>query len=200
MPRSHTKRGKIMMRKKAARALLGAIAIGVLLAGCGGDNDDAAGQSAAANEADIGFAQQMIPHHEQAVEMAELVPERSSNGEIIQLAEQIEGAQDPEIQTMTGWLKKWGASVDAMEHGNEGHGGMPGMMAEDEMAKLKKAKGGLFDRLWMQMMIKHHQGAIEMAETELEEGSNSDAKALAKDIIEAQQAEIDTMNQLLEKG
>lgn len=162
-------------------------------------HEDKPAASANANQADISFALDMIPHHEQAIEMAELAPSRAKDKEVRKLAEQIEGAQDPEIATMTGWLEKWGAEPSGMDHGAMG-GDMPGMMTDEDMAELKKSTGAAFDRIFMEMMIRHHKGAIEMAKTELNDGENSDAKKLAQDIIDAQQAEIDTMNDLLGKS
>lgn len=197
-----------MLKKKTVRFVAGAAALGALLAGCGGDDaghDDMAGmgqgkttnaEQAAANEADIAFAQQMIPHHEQAIEMAKLVPSRAADKKVVDLAKQIEHAQDPEIQRLTGWLNDWDAG-DGMEHGEMGHGGMAGMMSEADMAKLEKAKGAEFDKMWMQMMIKHHEGAVEMAKAELKDGSHGGAKAMAQEIIDGQQAAIDTMKGLL---
>ncbi|WP_051772008.1 DUF305 domain-containing protein [Lentzea albidocapillata] len=116
------------------------------------------------------------------------------------LAKRIEGAQDPEIKTMTAWLSKWGASPTAssmpgMDHGSMGSGN--GMMTAEEMAKLGQAAGAEFDRMWTEMMIKHHEGAIAMAKIHIEKGSNADSKKLAQDIITAQQAEITEMQGLL---
>lgn len=192
-----------MRKNRTGRLLAGIIAVGALLAGCG-DNDDmgdlhkSGGETAKANQADIAFAQDMIPHHEQAIEMATLAATRAKDQEVSKLAEQIEGAQDPEIKTMTGWLEEWGAPT-GMDHGDMG-GDMPGMMPDEDMAELAKATGATFDRMFLEMMIKHHEGAIEMSETELKDGQNADAKKLAQEIIDAQQAEIDTMNDLLGKS
>jgi uncharacterized protein (DUF305 family) len=153
------------------------------------------------NDQDVTFAQMMIPHHQQAVEMAKLAATRTKSTEVTNLAQQIERAQDPEIKMMTGWLKQWGLPIDqtgmdgmqGMDHG----GGMPGIMSEQDMSKLKKAKGAEFDRMFLTMMTKHHQGAIAMAKQEQSKGSYSDAKTMAGTIITAQQAEIVKMKQLL---
>ncbi|NBH03451.1 DUF305 domain-containing protein [Amycolatopsis sp. SID8362] len=157
------------------------------------------------NADDIAFAQQMVPHHSQALDMAKLVPSRSTNPKVIDLASRIEKAQDPEIQQMQGWLTTWGApstssmpSMPGMDHGSMGS--MPGMMSDADMQKLEQAKGAEFDKMWLDMMIKHHQGAVEMAKTELSKGSNADAKALAQKIIDAQQAEITEMQGLLSQS
>ncbi|MGW5723351.1 DUF305 domain-containing protein [Amycolatopsis sp. NPDC003865] len=162
-------------------------------------------QAAGHNADDIAFAQQMVQHHSQAIDMAKLVPSRSTNPKVIDLASRIEKAQGPEIQQMQGWLSTWGApatssmpSMPGMDHGSMGS--MPGMMSEADMQKLEQAKGAEFDKMWLDMMIKHHQGAVEMAKTELSKGGNADAKALAQKIIDAQQAEITEMQGLLSQS
>lgn len=189
-----------MFKNKTRRVVAGIIAVGALVAGCGGSGDAGAentpADTATANQADITFAHEMIPHHQQAVEMAALAATRADSPEVRELAAQIEGAQDPEIETMTGWLKQWGAPSGTMDHGDM-DGDMAGMMSDEDMATLEQATGAEFDRLFMEMMIKHHEGAIEMAKTALRDGQNADAATLAKDIIDAQQAEIDTMRELL---
>jgi uncharacterized protein (DUF305 family) len=216
------------MSKKMMSVLLPALAAGTVLAGCGGGGDHShqnmpamsssasmapgAGQQSVHNQADVAFAQQMIPHHQQAVEMAKMVPSHSSNQQVIDLANQVQQAQAPEIQQMTSWLRAWGASVPTtgmgatsmpgMDHGSMPsmtHGSMPGMMPAQDMAKLNQAHGTEFDRMWLQMMIQHHQGAIDMSKTELAQGSNPDAKQLAQRIIGSQQKEIDTMKGLLSR-
>lgn len=155
------------------------------------------GTRAAFNQADVMFAQMMIPHHQQAVEMAELAETRATDPEIKELAQKIKAAQDPEITTMRGWLRAWGASEMPM---GEGHGhGMPGMMTEEDMAELKASEGRAFDRMFVEMMIEHHDGAIDMAKTELSRGTNPEAKELAETIIDTQQAEIDQMKKILER-
>ncbi|SDQ68926.1 DUF305 domain-containing protein [Thermostaphylospora chromogena] len=155
-------------------------------------------QAAAFNQADVMFAQMMIPHHRQAVEMAELAETRAADPEIKELAQKIKAAQDPEITTMRGWLTAWGAAEMPMDGDHSGHG-MPGMMTKKDMARLKASKGGKFDRMFAQMMIEHHDGAIDMAKTELSQGTNPEAKDLAETIIAAQQGEIDQMKQILER-
>lgn len=144
-------------------------------------------------KADVTFAQEMIPHHEQALEMAKLVPSRSSTDQVRGIAERIEKAQDPEITQMNEWLEQWGA---AAKNDHEGHD-MSGMMSQDDMAKLEKTSGTEFDRLWLDLMIKHHEGAVTMAKTELEKGKDDNAKKLAQAIIDGQQKEITEMKDLL---
>ena len=167
----------------------------------------ASGQQGEHNADDLTFAQQMIPHHSQALDMAKLVPSRSTNPKVIDLAGRIEKAQDPEIKQMQGWLTTWAAGTTSgmpgMTHESmPGMGGdsMPGMMSADDMTKLGAAKGAEFDKMWLDMMIEHHQGAVDMAKTELDKGSNAGAKALAQKIIDAQQAEITEMQGLLQQS
>lgn len=172
------------------------------LAACGGEEDSPAGGSAEFNGADVTFASEMIPHHQQAVEMAELAADRAQSPEVRQLAEDIEAAQGPEIETMTQWLEDWGQEAPSapMDHGDMGHGdseGMPGMMDETEMTRLEQADGATYDQMFLQMMIEHHEGAIEMARTEQANGENPDAVALAEQIETDQEAEIEKMEQLL---
>lgn len=198
------------MRKTLAAIALLATA-GLTLSACGEDSGDettggtssdgAAG--ATFNDVDVAFAQQMIPHHEQAVEMAQLAPGRAESSEVLKLAENIEAAQGPEIEMMQGWLEEWGADVPSggMDHDDMGHGSgsaMPGMMDAEQMSDLMAASGADWDRMFLEMMIEHHEGAIEMAQVEVEDGENPDAVALAEKIISDQQAEITTMRELLE--
>jgi uncharacterized protein (DUF305 family) len=198
------------MRRVALTAT--ALFAGLTLAACGGhDTRDSnmpgmhqGGASSKAgatfNSADTMFAQAMIPHHQQAVEMADLAETRTADSEVKQLASQIKAAQGPEIKTMTGWLTNWGQPTMMPSSGHDMggmHGGMPGMMSDADMAKLKASTGKDFDKQFVQMMIDHHKGAIQMAKDEQANGSNPDAKALAGRIIESQQAEIDTMQKML---
>lgn len=208
-------------RPLVRRAALAAVAVtgAVVLAACGGGYSDSgsghsghgasagastsAGASASAaahNAQDVAFAQGMIPHHRQALEMARLADGRAASAEVKDLATRIEKAQDPEIRTMTGWLKSWGEEVPeaGMDHsGHTGMSDMSGMMSEADMTALEKADGKDFDTRFLTLMIEHHQGAVAMATTEKEKGRYSAAKAMADDIITAQNAEIKEMKQLL---
>ena len=203
------------MRKKAL-ALAGLAIAGTLtLAACGGGNDSMGGMPGMGasstsstptsssdsmsdfNDADVTFATDMIPHHRQAVEMAKLAGTRAQSQKVKDLAMQIMNAQGPEIQTMSGWLTTWGKPVPEDMSGMDMSGSMPGMMSNADMEKLKSATGADFDRMFLTMMIAHHQGAIEMAKTEVANGMNADAIALAKQIEKAQAAEITTMQGLL---
>ncbi|MFS8096699.1 DUF305 domain-containing protein [Lentzea alba] len=170
------------------KSLIGAVVGMLILSGCSSTTNHETKHAAA----DVTFAQQMVPHHEQALEMAKLVPTRSSNEKVRDLAERIEKAQAPEIAQMNEWLGKWGAQ----KADHSGHD-MTGMMSQDEMAELGKATGAEFDRLWLDLMIKHHEGAVEMAKTQLDKGQDADARKLAQAIIDGQQKEITEMADLL---
>lgn len=197
-----------MRRSTAALALTATLALG--LAACGnGDsggheghsNNDSSGSAESGadfNDSDVTFAQQMIPHHEQATEMAALAEGRTQNAEVLALAQEIAAAQGPEIETMQGFLEDWGAEeIDHEDMDHESMPGMDGMMSEEDMASLAESSGAEFDEAFLTMMIEHHEGAIEMAETEQEDGENPEAVALAGQIVEDQTAEIATMQELL---
>ena len=161
-----------------------------------------AGQPAGFNADDVAFATNMIPHHQQAVDLPALVPDRSTNPELIELAQQIAAAQEPEIDTMKVFLVQWNENPDddTRQWRTAATARWQGMVDEATMAQLETLKGAEFDTLWLQSMIGHHQGAIEMAKAELANGQNVDAKQLAQNIINAQQAEIDQMKQMLGAG
>lgn len=190
-----------MTRKTlAATALLFAALLA--LAACAGEQVTTAASSRQFSTADVTFATDMIPHHQQAVEMAELAADRADSPEVRQLAEDIEAAQGPEIEAMTQWLKDWGQEIPSgsTDHGDMGHGGsqeMPGMMDESEMRRLTDSGGAAFDRMFLQMMVAHHEGALEMARIEQANGENADAVALAERIQADQEAEIAKMDELL---
>jgi uncharacterized protein (DUF305 family) len=157
------------------------------------------GQQAAFNSGDVTFATGMIPHHQQAVELSALVAGRTANDRLIGLAHQISAAQEPEIVTMKGFLEQWNQSPPDTAGGHGAHAGMGvnGMVDAATMSRLQTLNGAEFDTLWLQSMIAHHQGAVEMSETELADGRNADAKQLAQSIIDAQQAEIAQMKDML---
>ncbi|RFU38899.1 DUF305 domain-containing protein [Actinomadura logoneensis] len=204
------------MKKQRILAVGMAVLLGLGTAACGGDDkkDDkmsghggmsmpsstgTASSQAGHNGQDVMFAQMMIPHHRQAVDMAKTVLAKGSDPKVKNLAGRIEKAQAPEIEKMSGWLKAWGQPVpgagdDSMA--NMGHG-MDGMMSDKQMADYNKASGKDLDRMFLTMMIEHHKGAVTMAQQEQKTGSAAEAKALAADIIKAQQAEITEMNGLL---
>ncbi|KRE60107.1 DUF305 domain-containing protein [Nostocoides sp. Soil756] len=181
----------------------------VALTACSGTVSDGAASSSAStsslsattsatfNDADVSFATDMISHHRQAVEMAELADTRAKRQEVKALATQIKDAQGPEIKTMSAWLTAWGRPVPADMSGMDMSGSMPGMMSTADMASLSKASGADFDTRFLTMMVAHHEGAIEMARTEISDGADADAVALAGQIEKAQTAEIATMKKLL---
>jgi uncharacterized protein (DUF305 family) len=147
---------------------------------------------------DVAFATDMVPHHQQAIEMSAMVPDHTSNPQVIALARDISAAQGPEIETFKALLVQWQENPDS-DTGHDGHGDMAmnGMVDDGTMQRLGSLKGPEFDTLWLQSMIGHHQGAIDMAKAELAKGENVDAKQLAQNIVSAQQAEIDQMKQML---
>ena len=146
------------------------------------------------NDPDIAFVTQMIPHHQQAVEMADILLGKTGvDPRVVDLAMQIKAAQGPEITTMTSWLKSWGQPSPEPMDGME----MGGMMSPDDMNALTNASGADSSKLFLEQMIQHHQGAIDMANEELSKGKNADALALAKTIADAQTAEIAKMNEIL---
>ncbi|MEU6409218.1 DUF305 domain-containing protein [Microbispora sp. NPDC046933] len=148
------------------------------------------------NDQDVMFAQMMIPHHRQAVEMAQLAKNHAAGSRVKELAKKIEAAQDPEIRTMSDWLTGWGAQVPG-EHTTPMDHGMPGMMSSQDMKKLEGLRGAAFDRAFLTMMIQHHEGAITMAEQEQAGGIYEPAKQMAASIISSQSAEITAMKRLL---
>ncbi|MDH6282953.1 uncharacterized protein (DUF305 family) [Prescottella agglutinans] len=215
------KKAQVMNSKRMIVGIGAAAAAVTLLVGCTNDessdntsNGTPATTSASAsgtaepggphNTADVAYVQMMIPHHEQAVEMAELVPSRSSNPDVVALAAQIEQAQAPEIEQMEGWLKAWGEPAMPMTsaHGMPAMPGMEGgsghgMMTAEQMQALENAKGPDFDRMWLEMMIEHHQGAVAGSEQILTTGQSEQVRQLAQQIVSSQQAEIAQMEALL---
>ncbi|WP_279103152.1 DUF305 domain-containing protein [Gordonia paraffinivorans] len=214
-------------RSRRHAGLIGIAAAALVVAGCSPDQESSdrtatsavtagAGPSSAVvsspgastpgasshNQADVEFTSTMIVHHMQAVEMADLVEGRTDNAELIALADRIEDAQENEIDQMTDRLRSWGVAVP--DHGEDGHmqhgphaGAMAGMMTAEQMAALRAARGAEFDRLWLEGMIRHHRGAIEMADEELAEGENPATRRLAEQVKTTQQAEIDQMEKML---
>jgi uncharacterized protein (DUF305 family) len=154
----------------------------------------------AKNAADVEFVTMMIPHHSQAIMMADLALKQASNPKILALAPKIKAAQGPENARMSGWLTGWGAQIPATAGGHEmsGMGGQEGsMMSEQEMTDLGAAKGSAFDRMWLQLMVRHHAGAVAQARTALTQGINPDGKQLAQSVIDSQSAQIAEMNSIL---
>lgn len=151
------------------------------------------------NDADVMFAQMMLPHHEEAIEMSDIV--LSANGipeDVTRLAREIKGAQGPEIRQLTDWLEQWGETTEARSGGMSETAGMEGMLTDDEMAALVGADGAAAARMFLEQMIAHHEGAVSMAEDQVLDGGYRPAIDMARDIIETQQREIASMTELLE--
>ncbi|MFI0412426.1 DUF305 domain-containing protein [Actinomadura sp. 3N508] len=206
---------------KRAFALVAVPALTISLAACGdngsGDGKDpmaghsmptsaspsaSEGSRGRHNEQDVMFAQMMIPHHRQAIEMADLAVTRAASPKVKSLAADIKKAQDPEIKQLSAWLTGWRSSVPAPGTGGTGHmghGGMDGMMTDQEMKDLQGAQGAAFDKTFLEMMIKHHQGAVTMAKAEQSSGRFPAAMKLAGDIVSTQTAEITKMQNLLKQ-
>lgn len=194
------------MKNRAAATAAITLAALLALAGCasttssgGMDNMPGMGSSASAspaadvNNADMQFTMMMIPHHKQAVEMADMILAKDGIDErVTNLAEQIKEAQGPEIELMESWLEDWGTpmgDMDGMDHG--------GMMSDTDMQALEAATGVEASRLFLEQMIVHHEGAIEMAQDEVDNGQNPDVITLAENIIASQTTEITTMEDIL---
>ncbi|MFB0620529.1 DUF305 domain-containing protein [Streptomyces sp. AGS-58] len=210
-PRALTRRAAVTVAAATAALLLAACGGSGGTAGAGGSTPSATPSASATahNAQDVAFAQGMIPHHRQALEMAELADGRASSARVKDLAARIEKAQGPEIRTMTGWLTSWGEQVPktGMDHsshsgmsGMSGMPAMPGMMGDDDMAALRKTTGKEFDSRFLSLMVAHHQGAVEMARTERNEGRYGPALTMADAVVTAQTAEIEEMRQLLGAG
>ena len=153
-------------------------------------------ESADFNDADVMFAQMMIPHHEQAIEMSDIAldPNTGASAAVIALATQIKGAQDPEISQMKNLLTTWGMP---MEMGSMDHSSMmDGMLSLEEMDSLGQLKGAEFDKAWAKGMIAHHEGAIAMANDVLANGKNSEILALANAVVSGQSTEIEILKPL----
>ncbi|MEU1673088.1 DUF305 domain-containing protein [Streptomyces roseifaciens] len=204
--------GRMSMARGLRRCALMTAAVpamALMLVGCGGNDDSGRPPSTAEasttvpagqhNQADVAFAQGMVPHHRQAIVMSEMAENHASSGDVKALAEKIKKAQAPEIDTMTAWLNAWGEPVPRGLSGT-GHGsptGMPGMMTDRQMDDLRGTTGSPFDRMFLTMMIAHHQGAIDMAGTEKKQGQYGPAEQLADSIITSQTAEIAQMRTML---
>ena len=190
------------LRARLATALA-VPALLVLATACGSSGDGTAapaGSSAPAaaahNEADVHFASQMIPHHAQAVTMAQMAASHGASDPVKALAAKIEEAQQPEIDLMSGWLRAWGEPVPTGDEHSSAHG-MDGMLTAEQLHELDSARGSDWDRLFLTGMIAHHEGAVTMAKAELSDGQAPEVKALAQKIIDAQNAEITQMRTLL---
>jgi len=233
----------MLIGKKSLAAGAVAVAAALTLAACSdsGNNQATEATTSAAvttstsaeaaanhNQADVTFAQQMIPHHSQAIEMSDIVlAKQGIDPRVTELAQQIKAAQGPEIEQLQTWLAAWGQSTMSPDTGmpmtspnmpmsspgmempgqqmpmqssampGGGMGGMSGMMSAEDMEALRSAQGIEASRLFLTQMIEHHRGAIEMAQTEIDTGQNPDAVAMARSIVDTQQQEITTMENIL---
>lgn len=156
------------------------------------------------NHDDLAFVQMMVPHHQQALEMAELAESRAASPDVVGLAARIDAAQGPEILLMAGWLAEQGVDVPGpgddpgeWDHSAHGHSGMAGILTPEEMAALAAADGTDFDRLFLEGMIRHHEGAVEMAVDVLGAGQDQRVLELADDVNAGQSAEIARMQRVL---
>ncbi len=206
------------MRAHRPRRALGALVLGlsltVAVTACGSDSSPeptTALSSTEHNDADVSFATDMIQHHAQALSMVDLTVGRSLDPEVAGLADDIRSAQAPEIETFADWLTAWEEPIPETmrDHANAGHAegdtaesmegmdsDMPGMMTADEMAALEDAADSDFQSRWLDMMIAHHEGAVEMAQTEIDAGRYGPAVELARSIVSSQSEQIDTMKKL----
>ncbi|MBV6761476.1 DUF305 domain-containing protein [Rhodococcus opacus] len=230
------------MKKKSLAAGAAAVAALVALTACSNSSNDQATQTSSSasvtattaaadthNQADVTFAQQMIPHHAQAIEMSDVVLAKDGiDPRVIDLANQIKAAQGPEIERLQGWLTEWGQSsmpmatsgmmtpgqsmpmatsgmmtpgqsmpMSGMEMPGDSGMGVSGMMSAEDMTALQNAQGVDASRLFLTQMISHHQGAIAMAQTEIDSGQYPEAVAMARTIADTQQQEIATMQNIL---
>jgi uncharacterized protein (DUF305 family) len=157
------------------------------------------------NDADVMFAQMMLPHHEQAVEMSEMLLAKDDvPAEVAEFAQRVIDAQGPEIERMNDMLTAWEAEpladaedMDGMDHGSGA--GMSGMMSEEDMSALEDAQGTGAARLYLEQMTVHHEGAVEMAQDQVEQGQNPQAVELARQVVADQEAEIAEMEQMLQE-
>ncbi len=193
--------------RKVLFASLSVLILAVASAGCsssGADQHSMSGSTTSTREsnrtfnaADVRFAQGMIPHHAQAIDMAQLAAARASSAAVTELASRIRQAQQPEIDQMTAWLRAWKKAVPSTSGTDMGSHSRMGMMTPAEMSGLTAASGAAFDTMFLKMMIEHHSGAVDMAKTELQKGKYPPAKTLADSIVASQEEQITGMQQLL---
>ena len=159
------------------------------------------------NDADTMFAQMMIPHHQQAVQMSEVMLAKDDlDPDVEELANKVVAAQGPEIDQLKNMLETWGeptsmesGGMEGMDHGSDSGAGMEGMMTEEQMQELEAAEGAEAAEMYLTMMTAHHRGAIDMAQEQVAEGQNPQAIEMAQKVIEDQEAEIQEMDRLLQQ-
>jgi len=179
---------------------LGALTV---VAGCGGGSEQDTKKATESvttgfNDADVLFAQSMIPHHEQAIEMADLAldPASGASAAVRDLATRVKAAQDPENASLRAWLKARGKS-ETMDMEGHDMASMDGMLSAAEMKALDAATGPAFDRAFYEQMIRHHQGAVAMAQVVRDEGADPQIAAIAESVIAGQSAELAEMTKAL---
>jgi uncharacterized protein (DUF305 family) len=177
-------------------ALLGAVVMATIVSSCQESASIPDAQAPKHNAADVTFAQKMIPHHRQALDMAAMVPPRTTNRELIVMAKHIALDQQAQIDTLQRLLQQWGEPAAADHMGHDGMG-MDGMVDAATMDRLPALKDAEFDELWLRSMIVHHQGAVAMAEPEIAHGEDPTAVRMAKVIVDWQQLEIGRMHAML---
>ncbi len=177
-------------------ALLAAVVTTAVVSSCGASPPTPDAQAPKHNAADVTFAQKMIPHHQQALDMAAMVPSRTTNRDLIVMAKHIALDQQAQIDTLRGLLQQWGEPAAPDHMGHDGMG-MDGMVDAATMDRLPALTGTVFDELWLRSMITHHQGAVAMAQPEIARGENPTAVKMAKVIIDWQQLEIGRMHAML---
>jgi uncharacterized protein (DUF305 family) len=192
------------MKIRAAATTALALSAVLLMSGCTAGTDDGSmpdmdhgsSPSAGVGDADVMFASMMIVHHEQAIEMSDIVLAASGiDPAVTELAQRIKAAQGPEIEQLEDWLDEWGVSSDDRDASGMDHG--DGMMSAEDLVALRDADGSEASRLFLEQMIMHHEGAVEMAQAQVDEGSDPEAVELAQAIIDAQTEEIQEMTDLL---
>jgi uncharacterized protein (DUF305 family) len=178
------------------RRVLIALVAAVLLAACAHSaaTQPTASTAAPFNDADITFLQAMIPHHRQGIDMAELVDGHTQRPELVKLAAGITASRDAEIHTMQGFLARWNRPAPAAQAADH-ESPVPGMLGQGQLDWLQTLNGAQFDLGFVTMMRTHHGGAVEQAEAELGAGTSAAVKALARQMIAAQQAEIRQLQQ-----
>jgi len=191
-----------MNRTKITLAATAALTLGLTLAGCSTGSNQAADTSSstsssasAHNKQDVAFAQMMLPHHKQAVEMSDMLLDKGDgvDANVVTLAKQIKTEQQPEITKLTRWLKTWDADsgMSGMDHS------MSGIMSDSDMTALDTASARDAGKLFLQQMVEHHTSAVDMAKTEVDKGKNTDAVAMAKSIVSSQTEQITQMQDML---
>jgi len=201
------------MRHKFAfpRIALAATAAGaaLILSACGAQSTSTTGQSGETadtsgtsrpaastgtsfNDADVAFAQMMIPDHQMTAKMAELAQDKAATEDLKSMAAQMVKGESQTVGTLQGWLKTWGKPAS----GDMAVMTMPGAMTDKDMDMLKSMSGMDFDMMFAQMMVKHHEGSIQMAQDEQAKGASAEAKAMAADMVKTQQAQVSELRKI----